>query len=76
MSFSILSSHALFLVTCIEIMTFFPFAVPGGVVSQIQGSYEYHHYLQDGFDDSVIIFSFVVFVLRFGFFPGSKKPLN
>ncbi|KAK3014836.1 hypothetical protein RJ639_008763 [Escallonia herrerae] len=26
--------------------------VSGGVVSLIQGSYEYHHYLQDGFDDS------------------------
>ncbi|XP_059657236.1 probable Ufm1-specific protease [Cornus florida] len=24
----------------------------GGLVSLIQGSYEYHHYLQDGFDDS------------------------
>ncbi|CAK7336595.1 unnamed protein product [Dovyalis caffra] len=24
----------------------------GGVVSLVQGSYEYHHYLQDGFDDS------------------------
>ncbi|KAK2987706.1 hypothetical protein RJ640_030293, partial [Escallonia rubra] len=28
--------------------------VSGGVVSLIQGSYEYHHYLQDGFDDSDI----------------------
>ncbi|XP_021908845.1 probable Ufm1-specific protease [Carica papaya] len=26
--------------------------VSGGVVSLIQGSYEYYHYLQDGFDDS------------------------
>ncbi|KAL8530025.1 hypothetical protein ACS0TY_007195 [Phlomoides rotata] len=26
--------------------------VSGGHVSLIQGSYEYHHYLQDGFDDS------------------------
>ncbi|KAH7858264.1 hypothetical protein Vadar_021831 [Vaccinium darrowii] len=26
--------------------------VSGGVVSMIQGSYEYHHYLQDGYDDS------------------------
>lgn len=26
--------------------------VSGGSVSLIQGSYEYHHYLQDGFDDS------------------------
>ncbi|GAA0161806.1 hypothetical protein LIER_18039 [Lithospermum erythrorhizon] len=26
--------------------------VAGGSVSLIQGSYEYHHYLQDGFDDS------------------------
>jgi hypothetical protein len=26
--------------------------VSGGVVSLIQGSYDYHHYLQDGFDDS------------------------
>lgn len=26
--------------------------VSGGVTSLIQGSYEYHHYLQDGFDDS------------------------
>lgn len=26
--------------------------VSGGVVSLVQGSYEYHHYLQDGFDDS------------------------
>lgn len=28
-------------------------AVKGGIVSLVQGSYEYHHYLQDGFDDSV-----------------------
>lgn len=28
-------------------------AVSGGHVSLIQGSYEYYHYLQDGFDDSV-----------------------
>ncbi|KAL7601803.1 hypothetical protein Lser_V15G21368 [Lactuca serriola] len=26
--------------------------VHGGVVSLVQGSYEYYHYLQDGFDDS------------------------
>ncbi|KAK4750701.1 hypothetical protein SAY87_004183 [Trapa incisa] len=26
--------------------------VSGGVASLVQGSYEYHHYLQDGFDDS------------------------
>ncbi|XP_042499341.1 probable Ufm1-specific protease isoform X1 [Macadamia integrifolia] len=26
--------------------------VSGGIVSLIQGSYEYYHYLQDGFDDS------------------------
>ncbi|RVW75161.1 putative Ufm1-specific protease [Vitis vinifera] len=26
--------------------------VSGGVVSLVQGSYEYYHYLQDGFDDS------------------------
>ncbi|KAJ6760828.1 hypothetical protein OIU79_025637 [Salix purpurea] len=26
--------------------------VSGGFVSLVQGSYEYHHYLQDGFDDS------------------------
>ncbi|KAF5730911.1 Ufm1-specific protease isoform X1 [Tripterygium wilfordii] len=26
--------------------------VSGGIVSLAQGSYEYHHYLQDGFDDS------------------------
>lgn len=26
--------------------------VHGGIVSLVQGSYEYHHYLQDGFDDS------------------------
>nr|XP_043607055.1 probable Ufm1-specific protease [Erigeron canadensis] len=26
--------------------------VHGGVVSLVQGSYDYHHYLQDGFDDS------------------------
>ncbi|KMS97240.1 hypothetical protein BVRB_7g176880 [Beta vulgaris subsp. vulgaris] len=26
--------------------------VSGGLVSLVQGSYEYHHYLQDGFDDS------------------------
>ena len=34
-----------------EIMVFC--AVSGGLVSLVQGSYEYHHYLQDGFDDSV-----------------------
>lgn len=27
--------------------------VSGGIASLIQGSYEYYHYLQDGFDDSV-----------------------
>ncbi|KAJ8642787.1 hypothetical protein MRB53_004535 [Persea americana] len=26
--------------------------VSGGLVSLVEGSYEYHHYLQDGFDDS------------------------
>ncbi|KAK9278466.1 hypothetical protein L1049_028031 [Liquidambar formosana] len=26
--------------------------VSGGFISLVQGSYEYHHYLQDGFDDS------------------------
>ncbi|XP_065874072.1 probable Ufm1-specific protease [Euphorbia lathyris] len=26
--------------------------VSGGIVSLVQGSYDYHHYLQDGFDDS------------------------
>ncbi|KAI8017124.1 putative Ufm1-specific protease [Camellia lanceoleosa] len=26
--------------------------VSGGIVSMVQGSYEYHHYLQDGFNDS------------------------
>ncbi|XVF11628.1 hypothetical protein REPUB_Repub08aG0043600 [Reevesia pubescens] len=26
--------------------------VSGGIVSLVQGSYEYYHYLQDGFDDS------------------------
>ncbi|XP_054805421.1 probable Ufm1-specific protease isoform X2 [Prosopis cineraria] len=26
--------------------------VAGGIVSLVQGSYEYHHYLQDGFNDS------------------------
>ncbi|XP_042503011.1 probable Ufm1-specific protease [Macadamia integrifolia] len=26
--------------------------VSGGIVSLFQGSYDYHHYLQDGFDDS------------------------
>lgn len=31
-------------------------AVSGGGVSLIQGSYEYFHYLQDGFDDSVLLF--------------------
>jgi len=30
------------------------YAVIGGAVSLVQGSYEYHHYLQDGFNDSVI----------------------
>lgn len=29
------------------------YAVTGGIVSLVQGSYEYHHYLQDGFNDSV-----------------------
>lgn len=33
-------------------------AVSEGVASLIQGSYEYYHYLQDGFDDSVYLFSF------------------
>ncbi|EEF51875.1 probable Ufm1-specific protease [Ricinus communis] len=26
--------------------------VSGGIVALVQGSYDYHHYLQDGFDDS------------------------
>jgi hypothetical protein len=30
------------------------YAVTGGTLSIVQGSYEYHHYLQDGFNDSVI----------------------
>lgn len=30
------------------------YAVVGGAVSLVQGSYEYHHYLQNGFNDSVI----------------------
>ncbi|KAK2648028.1 hypothetical protein Ddye_015517 [Dipteronia dyeriana] len=30
--------------------------VSGGIVSLVQGSYEYYHYLQDGFDDSVVKF--------------------
>lgn len=30
------------------------YAVTGGTVSLVQGSYEYFHYLQDGFNDSVI----------------------
>lgn len=30
------------------------YAVTGGTLSLVQGSYEYHHYLQDGFNDSVI----------------------
>lgn len=38
-----------------EIMVFF--AVSGGLVSLVQGSYEYYHYLQDGFDDSVCLLS-------------------
>ncbi|XP_010248750.1 PREDICTED: probable Ufm1-specific protease isoform X3 [Nelumbo nucifera] len=29
-----------------------PSSVSGGLVSQVEGSYEYYHYLQDGFDDS------------------------
>lgn len=33
----------------------YPHAVSGGSVSLIQGSYEYYHYMHDGFDDSVII---------------------
>lgn len=33
-------------------------AVSGGLVSLVQGSYEYYHYLQDGFDDSVMEFFF------------------
>ncbi|KAF9597099.1 hypothetical protein IFM89_015763 [Coptis chinensis] len=28
--------------------------VSGGLVSRVDGSYEYYHYLQDGFDDSVM----------------------
>lgn len=32
-------------------------AVSEGVASLIQGSYEYYHYLQDSFDDSVYIIS-------------------
>lgn len=31
-------------------------AVSEGVASVIQGSYEYYHYLQDSFDDSVYHF--------------------
>ena len=29
-------------------------AVTGGTVSLVQGSYEYFHYLHDGYNDSVI----------------------
>ena len=30
------------------------YAVSGGSMSLVQGSYEYYHYLQDGFNDSVM----------------------
>ena len=30
------------------------YAVTGGTVSLVQGSYEYFHYLQDAYNDSVI----------------------
>lgn len=30
------------------------YAVTGGTVSLVQGSYEYFHYLQNGYNDSVI----------------------
>ncbi|KAF9624385.1 hypothetical protein IFM89_010773, partial [Coptis chinensis] len=32
--------------------------VSGGLVSRVDGSYEYYHYLQDGFDDSVLAGSY------------------
>lgn len=44
----------LLLLTCI-FGGFLPsYAVPGGIVSLVQGSYEYYHYLQDSFNDSVM----------------------
>lgn len=30
------------------------FAVLGGTMSQVQGSYEYYHYLQEGLNDTVM----------------------
>lgn len=39
-----------------SLKVWFIFSVSGGLVSLVQGSYEYYHYLQDGFDDSVLFF--------------------
>lgn len=52
-----LSALDLFAVTYV----FGDFSVSGGLVSLVEGSYEYHHYLQDGFDDSVMsLLTFIV----------------
>ncbi len=43
----------------VHILTFFfliSFSVSGGISSLVQGSYEYYHYLQNGYDDSVMDF--------------------
>ena len=40
------------------------YAVSGGSVSLLQGSYEYYHYLQDAFNDSVMSdILYLVFVI-------------
>lgn len=54
-------------------------AVSGGHVSLIQGSYEYYHYLHDGFDDSVTHLSLAssgFFAKIFLFEWGSKLFVN
>jgi Ufm1-specific protease 2 len=35
-------------------MNFMFIAVSGGIMSLIDGSYEYYHYLHDGIDDNVM----------------------
>lgn len=42
------------------VFNFMFIAVSGGIMSLIDGSYEYYHYLHDGIDDNVMF----VFVLQ------------
>lgn len=54
------------IITCLiwsSVNVFIGFLVSGGLASLVDGSYEYYHYLQDGFDDSVCVSTFYLHIL-------------